>query len=212
MTPSPERDGKLSGFKRGFKSEENNWLKDFQKTEWEIYKYEKEELNNINKEEFRNAYLNEYKKGKTDRENIEKKFHLKFGKVSKSEKEIQDKYLEQITNIFYDVSYLFKSWEERLEQEVFPKNYLKGSIENLKKETINLIEYKRHQKSLRYLKEYFLEKVNSNLYHQALSIDAELQLLRLNIKLKKIENSDYKIGLQKIELQLLEMKKKIDTH
>jgi hypothetical protein len=210
MSPSAERDGKLSGFKRGFKLEENNWLKDFQKSDWELYKFEKEELNKKCKEEFRIAYLSEYEIGKIERENIEKRFYLKFGEVSYSEKEIQSKYLEQITNIFYEVSYLFQSWEERVGQEVFPKKYPNESLEDLEKELIKLIEEKRHQKSLRYLKEYFFKKTNSKLYYQTLSIDAELQLLRLNIKLKKIENSDYKFGLQKIENQLLKMKVKIE--
>lgn len=205
MAPSAHRDGQIIGFVKGFKLEKNDYLDDFQKSTWNEYDHEREQ----NKKEFQIAYIEEYEKGKAQRLNIQKKFQSFFGNQKSEEISIRNKYLNQITEIFYGISYLFKSWEERVEKEVFPINETAKSIEEIKVLILNLIKNEKYQKSLTHLKVLFLKEKDSKLYHETLSIDSSLQRLRSDRKQNKISKEDYQIGLLKVKNQLSFLKNKI---
>ena len=206
MTPSAQIDGQINGFKSGFKFEENDWQKDFQKSEWSKYEDERD----LNKEEFKISYLKEFENGKIQRQQIQKEFQLKFGLITSQDKEIQNEYLNQVFDIFYGTSYLFESWEERISKEIFPQNEDLKSTEELRDKTVKLIKTKKHQKGLQHLKQLFLKERNSKSYHKVLQIDSRLQSLRVKSKFKKINKNEYQIGLLKIENQLSEIKNEIE--
>lgn len=202
MTPSAQIDGRINGFKSGFKFKENDWQKDFQKSEWNKYKDEIE---------FKNSYLKEYENGIIQRKRIQKEFQIKLGLITSQEKKIQDEYLNQVFDIFYGTSYLFKSWEERINKEIFPQNTNYKSTEELRNKTVHLIKTKKYQKSLQHLKELFLKERTSKSYHKVLQIDFRLQRLRVKSKLKQIDQNEYKNGLLEIENQLSLVKKEIEN-
>ena len=206
MNRSAHRGGQMNGFESGFKLEKNDWLKSFQKSEWSKYENER----NLNEEKFKIQYLKQYENGMNQRQQIQKEFQLKLELITSQDKEIQNKYLHQVFDIFYGTSYLFNSWEERINKEIFPQNKNSKSTKELRNKIANLIETKRYQKSLQYLKELFLKEQNSKFYHKILQMDSVLQTLRVKSKSKEINKNEYQIGLLKIENQLSEIKNQLE--